>query len=93
MNQIRMVASTVPGCGRGEMLCGKTGLRYHVDLHLEVDPKSPCGNRTRSPITCGISSGTTRLGADVLVHVEPAHRRNRDGSQLTWAASLGGTPA
>jgi len=40
MKQIRMVASTVPGV-RGVEKCyaRKTGLRYHVDLHLEVDPE------------------------------------------------------
>jgi len=63
MNQIRMVASTVPGV-RGVEKCfaRKTGLRYHVDLHLEVDPEITDGNRTRSPITCGIRFGATRLG-------------------------------
>ena len=39
MNQIREAASIVPGV-RGVEKCfaRKTGLRYHVDLHLEVDP-------------------------------------------------------
>ena len=37
--QIRAAAALVPGA-RGVEKCfaRKTGLRYHVDLHLEVDP-------------------------------------------------------
>ena len=40
MSQIREAAATVPGV-RGVEKCyaRKTGLRYHVDLHLEVDPR------------------------------------------------------
>ena len=39
MDQIRAAAAGVPGA-RGVEKCfaRKTGLRYHVDLHLEVDP-------------------------------------------------------
>ena len=40
MDEIRAAAATVPGV-RGVEKCfaRKTGLRYHVDLHLEVDPE------------------------------------------------------
>ena len=74
MNQIRAVAAAVPGV-RGVEKCyaRKTGLKYHVDLHLEVDPEMTVrqshelAHRVR---TCIVE----RLDwvADVLVHVEPA---------------------
>ena len=39
MAQIREVALRVPGAhGIEKCFARKTGLRYHVDLHLEVDP-------------------------------------------------------
>jgi cation diffusion facilitator family transporter len=74
MSQIRSVAATVAGV-RGVEKCfaRKTGLRYHVDLHLEVDPEMTVrqshdiAHRVRLRIR-------ERLNwvADVLVHVEPA---------------------
>lgn len=74
MAQIRAAAATVPGA-RGVEKCyaRKTGLRYHVDLHLEVD-----GNLTvrRSheiahEVRLRIIDSVDWV-ADVLVHVEPA---------------------
>jgi cation diffusion facilitator family transporter len=51
----------------------KTGLRYHVDLHIEVDPELTV---TASHVIAGQVRSRIReqLGwvADVLVHVEPA---------------------
>ena len=39
LEQIRRVALTVPGAlGIEKCFARKTGLQYHVDLHLEVDP-------------------------------------------------------
>lgn len=74
MSQVRSVATTVAGV-RGVEKCfaRKTGLRYHVDLHLEVDPEMTVrqshdiAHRVRLRIR-------ERLNwvADVLVHVEPA---------------------
>ena len=74
MTQIREAASTVPGV-RGVEKCfaRKTGMRYHVDLHLEVDPELTVrqshllGHLVREEVL-------RRLDwvADVLVHVEPA---------------------
>jgi cation diffusion facilitator family transporter len=74
MKQIRAVASTVPGV-RGVEKCfaRKTGLRYHVDLHLEVDPEMTVrqsheiANKVRYRIREQLD-----WVADVLVHVEPA---------------------
>jgi cation diffusion facilitator family transporter len=74
MSQVRAEAATVPGV-RGVEKCfaRKTGLRYHVDLHLEVDPEMTVrqshdiAHRVRLHIRERLS-----WVADVLVHVEPA---------------------
>ena len=62
-----------PRCGGGEKcFARKTGLRYHVDLHLEVDPEitvrasHEIAGRVRDKIREEIP-----WVADVLVHVEP----------------------
>jgi cation diffusion facilitator family transporter len=74
MRQVRSVAASVPGV-RGVEKCyaRKTGLQYHVDLHLEVDPDMTVrqshgiGHEVQEEIL-------KRLDwvAGVLVHVEPA---------------------
>jgi cation diffusion facilitator family transporter len=74
MNQIRAAASTVDGV-RGVEKCfaRKTGLRYHVDLHLEVNPDMTV--RKSHEIAHEVRQRILeRLNwvADVLVHVEPA---------------------
>jgi cation diffusion facilitator family transporter len=74
MAQIRAVARAVPGV-RGVEKCfaRKTGLRYHVDLHLEVDgamtvrQSHELAHLVRTRIL-----ETLDWIADVLVHVEPA---------------------
>lgn len=73
MEQIRAAAADVPGV-RGVEKCfaRKTGLRYHVDLHLEVDgamtvrQSHEIAHRVRERIL-----QTIDWVADVLVHVEP----------------------
>ena len=74
MKQIRAAASTVPGV-RGVEKCfaRKTGLRYHVDLHLEVDPEITV--RQSHEIAHNVRyriREQLHWVADVLVHVEPA---------------------
>jgi cation diffusion facilitator family transporter len=74
MKQIRAVAATVPGV-RGVEKCfaRKTGLRYHVDLHLEVDPEITV--RQSHQIAHQVRQRVVEQldwVADVLVHVEPA---------------------
>jgi cation diffusion facilitator family transporter len=74
MMQIREAAGTVAGV-RGVEKCfaRKTGLRYHVDLHLEVDPEMTV--RQSHEIARAVRMQIReRLAwvADVLVHVEPA---------------------
>jgi len=74
MTQIRAAAATVPGV-RGVEKCfaRKTGLRYHVDLHLEVDPEMTVRQSHNIAHEVRLSI-LQRLDwvADVLVHVEPA---------------------
>ena len=74
IERVRAAALEVPGVlGVDKSYARKTGFRYHVDLHIQVDP-----NLTVA--TSHIISGRVRarvrdrLGwvADVLVHVEPA---------------------
>jgi divalent metal cation (Fe/Co/Zn/Cd) transporter len=73
VQQIRSVAATVPGALAIEKcFARKTGLRYHVDLHLEVDPRMTVleSHRIGHEVQLRV---TTELDwvADVLVHVEP----------------------
>ena len=74
LNTIRGVALSVPGV-RGVEKCyaRKTGLQYHVDLHLEVDPNMTV--RESHDIATGVRiriKESLHWVADVLVHVEPA---------------------
>jgi cation diffusion facilitator family transporter len=73
MDEIRAAAATVAGV-RGVEKCfaRKTGLRYHVDLHLEVDPEMTV--RRSHEIAHNVQlhiKETLDWVADVLVHVEP----------------------
>jgi cation diffusion facilitator family transporter len=74
MNQIRAAAATVPGA-RGVEKCfaRKTGMRYHVDLHLEVDPEMTVrqSHEIAHEVRLRVLE-TLDWVADVLVHVEPA---------------------
>jgi len=74
MRQIRSAAGAVAGV-RGVEKCfaRKTGLRYHVDIHLEVDPdmsvrqSHEIAQNARLAIVKSLD-----WVADVLVHIEPA---------------------
>jgi divalent metal cation (Fe/Co/Zn/Cd) transporter len=74
MAEIRAVASAVPGTlGIEKCFARRTGLRYHVDLHLEVDPEMTV--RESHEVATEVRHRLRdQLGwiADVLVHVEPA---------------------
>lgn len=74
LDRIRAVALSVSGVlGVEKCFARKTGLQYHVDLHLEVDPQitvmygHDIASRARDAIRDELS-----WVADVLVHVEPA---------------------
>lgn len=73
MEEIKQVALSVPGAlGIEKCFARKTGLQYHVDLHLEVDgdlsvhASHEIASRVRSKI-----KEELEWVADVLVHVEP----------------------
>ena len=79
IGEIRAAAVTVEGV-RGVEKCfaRKTGLKYHVDLHLEVDPditvrsSHDIAERVRNRIRHDLD-----WVADVLVHVEPSPKDQR----------------
>ena len=72
--QIGEVARTVPGvAGVEKLFARKTGLQYHVDLHVEVDPSMTVAE-SHAIATAVRATLTHELlwVADVLVHIEPA---------------------
>lgn len=73
--QIRAAALSVPGAaGIEKCLARRTGLKYHVDMHLEVNPEMTV--RASHEIATQVKirvKGLLPWVADVLVHVEPAH--------------------
>jgi cation diffusion facilitator family transporter len=74
MAQLREAARAEPGV-RGVEKCfaRKTGLKYHVDLHLEVDPEMTVrqSHDIAHQVRLRIMDKLDWV-ADVLVHVEPA---------------------
>lgn len=74
MKQIRAAANSVPGAlGVEKCFARRTGFKYHVDLHLEVNPDLTV--RESHEIAAQVKAQVKkRLNwvADVLVHVEPA---------------------
>jgi cation diffusion facilitator family transporter len=77
IGRVRAAAAAVPGVlGVDKVHARKTGLQYHVDLHIEVDPAMTVA---ASHAIAGIvrSRLKAELGwvADVLVHVEPASQQ------------------
>ena len=76
MTTIRGVALSVPGVhGVEKCYARKTGLQYHVDLHLEVDPNMTVreSHNIATEVRILIKESLNWV-ADVLVHVEPAPR-------------------
>lgn len=74
MAEIRAVAMGVPGAmGIEKCFARRTGLKYHVDLHLEVDPDMTVRESHYIATRVRIEIKET-LGwvADVMVHVEPS---------------------
>jgi cation diffusion facilitator family transporter len=73
MDRIRKVALTVPGAkGIEKCYARKTGLKWHVDLHLEVDPGMSVlqSHELATQVRIRVKE-TLDFVADVLVHVEP----------------------
>jgi len=79
MRTIREVAQQVSGVeGVEKCFARKTGLQYHVDLHLEVDPEITV--RSSHDIAEQVRNRIRRdvdWVADVLVHVEPSPNHYR----------------
>lgn len=81
MARVKATALAVPGVrGVDKVYARKTGMRYHVDLHLEVDPAMTVaeahgvGGHVRSRVRQDLD-----WVADVLVHVEPAGEAGQAG--------------
>jgi cation diffusion facilitator family transporter len=73
MDRIRMVGLTVPGVlGIEKCFARKTGLKWHVDMHLEVDPTMSVyeSHEIATQVKEKIRAEVDWV-ADVLVHVEP----------------------
>ena len=73
LDQIRGVALQVPGAlGIEKCRARKTGMKYHVDLHLEVDPilTVQASHDIATQVRIVIKESLDWV-ADVLVHVEP----------------------
>ncbi len=73
MAEIRAAALSVPGAlGIEKCFARKTGLQYHVDLHLEVDPGMTVfeSHEIATQVRERIREKLDWV-ADVLVHVEP----------------------
>jgi cation diffusion facilitator family transporter len=73
LDQIRQVALHVPGTlGIEKCYARKTGLQWHVDLHLEVDPTMSVyeSHEIATRVRIRIKEELDWV-ADVLVHVEP----------------------
>jgi divalent metal cation (Fe/Co/Zn/Cd) transporter len=73
MEILRVEALRVPGAmGIDKCYARKTGLRYHVDLHLEVDPNLTvlASHEIARAVKRHLKDRLDWV-ADVLVHVEP----------------------
>jgi cation diffusion facilitator family transporter len=73
MERIREVGLTVPGAlGIEKCYARKTGLQWHVDLHLDVDPTMSVysSHQIATEVRARIREKLDWV-ADVLVHVEP----------------------
>ena len=84
-DQIRDIAAGVPGVVLVDKShARKTGLQYHVDLHIHVDGAMSVA--TSHAIAGRVRSEVRRRlpwVADVLVHVEPADARDRTDAVST----------
>ena len=78
METLRAEALSVPGAlGIDKCYARKTGLRYHVDLHLEVDPNlSVLASHEIARAVKRHLIKRLDWVADVLVHVEPHMKSN-----------------
>ena len=89
MSEIRAAAAEVPGVlGVEKCFARKTGLSYHVDLHMEVDPDMTV--RQSHELAHEVQMRVlerVRWVAGVLVHVEPAPLREQVAQRGSRAGS------
>ncbi|MCU0228873.1 MAG: hypothetical protein MUF01_14665 [Bryobacterales bacterium] len=74
IDEIRHCATSVPGVlGIEKCYARKTGLQYHVDLHVEVDGRISVlkSHDIASAVRVHLRDSLPWV-ADVLVHIEPA---------------------
>ena len=73
IEHIRRIAFTVPGVlGVEKTYARKTGLQYHVELHLEVDPQMTVqDSHELATVTRFLIRENLDWVADVVVHIEP----------------------
>jgi cation diffusion facilitator family transporter len=99
VERVRRVAADVPGvAGVEKTLARKTGLRYLVDMHIEVDGEMPVwqAHRVGHDVKEAVRKAVPTV-QDVLVHVEPheaEHQRSAEESvadDLRAAPNRGGT--
>ena len=87
---VRKEAEKVPGVlGTEKIWARKTGLRYHIDLHLEVDPFLSVaeGHGIAEEVRNRIRQKLADI-ADVLVHVEPHWPKAVERVRLTPQSQL-----
>ncbi len=78
MAEVRAAAAQVPGVlGVEKCFARKTGLSYHVDLHMEVDPEMTVrqSHDIAQEVRVHVVEQVAWV-ADVLVHVEPSPKVN-----------------
>jgi len=73
IEHIRRIALAVPGVsGVEKTYARKTGLQYHVELHLEVDPRMTVQDaHDLATATRFMIREKLDWVADVIVHIEP----------------------
>lgn len=83
--EVVRIARTVAGVrGIDKVFARKTGLRYHIDLHVEVDPtltiaaSHAIGGHVRATLKAELP-----WVADVLVHVEPSDLFTDQSGRIT----------
>ncbi len=70
---MRAVARSIPGVsGVEKCFARNTGLQYHVDLHLEVDPEMTVRESHDATAVRFAIREQLEWVADVLVHIEPS---------------------
>jgi cation diffusion facilitator family transporter len=73
---IRCAAAAVEGvCGTEKCYARKTGLKFHVELHVEVDPRMTVedSHAVATQVRSHIRGALPSVG-DVIVHIEPSRQ-------------------